>query len=44
MLLTVGTSFSEKVNAQTFVNDTFTDGGLTNGADPKVCDALGSTP
>ncbi|MCC5608309.1 hypothetical protein LC612_16310 [Nostoc sp. CHAB 5834] len=34
LLLTVGTSFSEKVNAQTFVNDTFTDGGLTNGADP----------
>ncbi|MCC5608308.1 hypothetical protein LC612_16305 [Nostoc sp. CHAB 5834] len=34
LLLTVGTSFSEKVNAQAFVNDTFTDGGLTNGADP----------
>ncbi|MBG1262681.1 hypothetical protein [Nostoc commune] len=34
LLLTVGTSFSEKVNGQTFVNDTFTDGGVTNGADP----------
>lgn len=34
LLLTVGTSFSQKVNAQTVVNDTFTDGGFTNGNDP----------
>ncbi len=34
LLLIVGTSFSENVNAQAVVNDTFTDGGFTNGADP----------
>ena len=34
LLLTVGTSFSENVNAQAVVNDTFADGGFTNGADP----------
>ncbi|MEH2280354.1 MAG: PEP-CTERM sorting domain-containing protein [Nostoc sp.] len=34
LLLSVVTSFSEKAKAQVFVNDTFTDGGRTNGADP----------
>jgi hypothetical protein len=34
LLVSVVTSFSEKAKAQVFVNDTFTDGGRTNGADP----------
>ncbi|MEH2378204.1 MAG: hypothetical protein V7K27_04755 [Nostoc sp.] len=34
LLLSVITSFSEKAKAQVFVNDTFTDGGRTNGTDP----------
>lgn len=34
LLLTVVTSFAEKAKAQVFVNDTYTDGGRTNGADP----------
>ncbi|BBD65382.1 hypothetical protein NIES4072_09430 [Nostoc commune NIES-4072] len=34
LLVTIVITFSEKAKAQVFVNDTYTDGGRTNGVDP----------